>query len=60
MTSTILVKAHCADTKHVVVEVDPKSRGFNTEIDTYIIEDGEEQEFTVYDNVEVGIVEIDK
>ncbi len=50
MTTTVKVTAHCANTKHVMVEVVHSDTLVETCVETRYLEDGESTEFYIYDN----------
>ena len=55
MTSSVLVTAHCASNKEVVVELDSNT-GYNCEL----LQNGEKREYTVYDSKTISVYEREK
>ncbi len=60
MTSTVKFTAHCANTKHVLVEVMHSDLVRDKLVETRYLEDGESTEFYIYDNRYVVARELEK
>ncbi|HEX7644869.1 MAG TPA: hypothetical protein VF450_26400 [Noviherbaspirillum sp.] len=56
MTTTVIVKAHCAATKEV--HVNRKSE--HSEDPTVVLQDGQEHSCVVYDSLSVEVKEVEK
>ena len=56
MTTTVIVQAHCADTKEVIITVEE----LGNRVEEFTLQDGEEKELVVYDNRVATIIEIEK
>ena len=62
MTTTVVIKAHCASTKHVEA-VRAKSSGSNDPdevLERFTLEDGETAERVVYDSIYIAVREVEK
>lgn len=55
MTSTVIIKAHCAATKEVRVQIIDGPTG-----ETLVLQDGETAERYVYDAREISVREVEK
>lgn len=56
MTTTVIVKAHCANNKEVQVKITDIATG--TEVDSFTLQDGEQADRVVYDDRELTVKEV--
>jgi len=56
MTSQVIIRAHCSDTKEVMVLVQDE----NGLVEEFAIQDGEETERSIYDGRSVSVMEVEK
>lgn len=56
MTTQVIIKAHCASNKEVLVTIKNASAGYGAE--AFTMQDGEVQEKYVYDEREIIIKEV--
>ena len=58
MTTTVIIKAHCAGTKEVKVAIKDNVTG--SSLDDITLQDGETTEHYVYDGREISVIEVTK
>ena len=58
MTTTVIIKAHCAENKEVKVAIKDDSSGMWADVENFTLQDGEIAERCVYEGREISVREV--